>query len=407
MPGAGSFLGEVLSALHLDFACCNSESEAVRRNDSKERAVLKASSPVVHKEDEEEAFAGTHLPTILGNTPPTSPNNKSGPGSDTPTSASSRAHAFSLDLPMGQQIYSDPLTSNSAGSELSDVVDDGGARYRGQWLGDQRHGHGVLTQLDGERYEGQFRKGTAHGRGFLVDSDGSLYEGQWLDDKKHGFGMYTFPDGTTYEGQWADSKKHGTGSELWADGAKFEGQFADGFKSGAGIYRDCSGLEYIGQFRNDKMDGIGTYVFECGRRYSGHWHAGRMHGHGKMEWATGVMYEGGYENGLRSGLGTITSPDGSSYSGNWSVGKQHGKGVQKDGQGSGWQETWEHGTRVSSVQVGFGETTPSAPGSIATGATVIPLLPLAELSNAEGSLEIDAGKLPPIASEGSLPLESG
>lgn len=361
MPSTGSFFDEVLGALKLDFTCCNSESENIRRSESKERksALVAARPPLA--DYEEEALTGP----VLGDMLPTSPNFacKGGSGSETPTSASSQEHKFPLDLPMGQKTHSDPLSSSDC-SEMSEVVDDSGARYRGQWLADQRHGHGVLIQIDGVRYEGQFQNDLVHGRGFEVDVDGSLYDGQWVDTHKHGFGTYTFPDGTTYEGQWADSKKHGTGSEQWADGAKFEGQFAEGFKNGAGVYKDSWGREYMGEFRGDKMDGIGTYVFECGRKYSGHWHEGLMHGQGKMEWTNGTMYEGVYENGFRSGLGTLSMPDGSSYCGQWSAGKQHGKGMYKDVQGVCWQETWDVGTQVTGAPRVGGEagraTTPSS-----------------------------------------------
>lgn len=394
----------MLSGLKLEFICCSSNTDAERRMYESSDCRLAGVSQAFPSEEGEVAIVGAVLPTILAGSPPSSPKHeeKAASWSGTPTSASSRTRTSSIDLPIGPKIRSESLTSSSCCSEVSEHADDSGAIYRGQWLGEQRHGHGVLARSGGERYEGQFWHGVAHGRGRLVDVDSSLYEGQWQDNDKHGFGMYSFPDGTTYGGQWVCGKKHGTGSEHWADGAKFEGQFAEGFKNGAGIYRDSTGLEYIGQFRHDKMDGIGTYVFECGRKYSGHWREGRMHGHGKMEWANGTVYEGGYEVSMRSGVGTLTAPDGSSYCGQWSAGKQHGKGLLKDQQGNCWHEAWEHGTCVSSAPDGGSEEllaeTPSTPGD-AGSVFGVAMVGSAALSEAQEGLAADIIRLPSLQSD--------
>lgn len=367
--GAG-FLDDVLAklstsleALKPDFFCCSDDTSTGGQRDSYDRALHRGMSPYA---DLEESLPGLGHPSFGVEPTVDKFGNMEGfhiPGDLTPTStsASSRNHGGGdFELPIGQHVGSEPLSSLSGSSgngdrvELPEVVDERGARYRGQWLGDERHGYGVLITAEGLTYEGQFRHGQAHGRGSFMDIDGSVYEGQWVEDKKRGFGKHTHPDGTTYEGQWVDCLKSGTGSEQWADGAKFEGQFAHGCKNGAGIYKSGGGAEYIGQFQDDVMHGMGTYTFECGRKYAGHWQDGRMNGQGRMDWPNGAYYDGDYENGVKSGTGTFVNADGCSYSGEWKNGKQHGKGVSKDATGSRWYEVWEHGVcTISSADPGI------------------------------------------------------
>merc|ERR1719436_1216923 len=57
---------------------------------------------------------------------------------------------------------------------------DNGATYTGDWVGSQRHGHGVQVWPDGARYEGQWQDDKAHGWGRFVHADGDVYEGEWI-----------------------------------------------------------------------------------------------------------------------------------------------------------------------------------------------------------------------------------
>ncbi|CAJ1371268.1 unnamed protein product [Effrenium voratum] len=70
---------------------------------------------------------------------------------------------------------------------------DGGVRYTGQWLGEMRHGFGLLER-EGSCYEGQFQNNMAHGSGRLV-CGGDTYDGEWREDKAHGFGRHVQKDG--------------------------------------------------------------------------------------------------------------------------------------------------------------------------------------------------------------------
>ena len=100
--------------------------------------------------------------------------------------------------------------------------------YKGQWLGNEKHGYGVQIWPDGARYEGLFQNNLAHGNGTLQYKNGDKYEGMWKKDKAHGFGKYTYKNGATYEGQWKYDLKHGQAIEILPDQARFEGEFSRG-----------------------------------------------------------------------------------------------------------------------------------------------------------------------------------
>jgi hypothetical protein len=92
----------------------------------------------------------------------------------------------------------------------------GGAVYGGEYVSDQRHGHGTCTF-----------------------SDGTFYEGDWVDDKRHGRGKQTVPDGIVYEGGWRDGKKHGHGEFVKEGSVVAKGIFRDG------CYKMLSKIERI------------------------------------------------------------------------------------------------------------------------------------------------------------------
>lgn len=140
-----------------------------------------------------------------------------------------------------------PQIAKLEGAKFADLVEkpemevEGGARYKGQWRGNMRHGHGVLTRADGHRYEGAWLDNRAHGHGTFTESSGTSYEGQWHQDQKHGYGKYVHIDGTTYEGEWHSDEKSGRGIETWSDGARYEGEFLHGSKHGVGVYKSGTG----------------------------------------------------------------------------------------------------------------------------------------------------------------------
>ena len=42
--------------------------------------------------------------------------------------------------------------------------------YQGQWLGGNKHGHGVFTYTNGDQYLGQWEQDVQHGEGTMIDA---------------------------------------------------------------------------------------------------------------------------------------------------------------------------------------------------------------------------------------------
>merc|ERR1719329_1218350 len=72
--------------------------------------------------------------------------------------------------------------------------------FRGQWLNDMKHGHGILLSCNGSVYAGQWQCNQRHGLGVVFENhtpNGDIkstmpsyrYEGQWEDDRQHGLGV--------------------------------------------------------------------------------------------------------------------------------------------------------------------------------------------------------------------------
>lgn len=195
--------------------------------------------------------------------------------------------------------------------------------YDGQWLGDQRSGHGKLLDEMGR----------------------ALYEGQWLDDRRHGHGTSFYPNGTVeYVGSWTRGKAQGYGTLYSRDGSlAFEGIFRGGDRYRAGKYQgdvDADGLP----------NGFGTWHDDEGRlRYEGQWCRGARHGHGTLFWPNGkVAYVGHWKFGDWHGDGNAFNILGElTYSGEWFLNNRHGVGrayrdkiLRYEGE---WKANAEHG----------------------------------------------------------------
>jgi len=71
-----------------------------------------------------------------------------------------------------------PSTSNNNNrSEKPETVLPNGAKYTGEWLGDQRDGYGTQIWVDGSKYVGEWVNDKANGKGTLHHADGDVYEG--------------------------------------------------------------------------------------------------------------------------------------------------------------------------------------------------------------------------------------
>jgi len=201
-----------------------------------------------------------------------------------------------------------------------------GAKYTGEWVGNQRDGEGVQVWPNGSAYMGQFVRGGVHGKGVYTQKDGLIYAGQWKWGRPHGNSTETFPDGTMYEGQYRDGTKSGLGTYYFAEGSIYEGEFLDNKIHGEGVYIWADGNN--------------------GRKYSGQWRSNRMHGRGLFTFADGRRYEGEYICDRKNGAGTFSWPDGRAHKGQWRQGRQHGLGVYTDLNGRRRKGEWEDGRLV-------------------------------------------------------------
>ena len=62
----------------------------------------------------------------------------------------------------GNSVESDPDDFSQC-VERPEHQFENGARYKGQWFNNMRHGHGTQVWPDGAKYEGQWKNNKAHG----------------------------------------------------------------------------------------------------------------------------------------------------------------------------------------------------------------------------------------------------
>eukprot|EP00439_Symbiodinium_sp_Y106_P015838 s2596_g2.t1 len=138
------------------------------------------------------------------------------------------------------------LGAESLEEDGTTVILEGGFRFTGTWVDDQKQGYGILEQPDGSRFEGNFVDDKPNGEGRLAYISGDVYEGQWVNERAEGFGIFTRRNGSSYEGQWLNDLQHGYGIETWPDGSRFEGMYCTGAKDGHGKFLWSDGAIYKG-----------------------------------------------------------------------------------------------------------------------------------------------------------------
>ena len=143
--------------------------------------------------------------------------------------------------------------------------------YVGDIVGGCKNGRGIMTySATGDVYEGEFANDEITGSGVFKYSNGDLYEGSLLNSQKHGHGKFTYANGNVYEGNFQNDVRSGRGKFTWASGTVYEGDFADDLKNGYGIMSFESGDRYEGYFKDDMRDGEkGIYSWKDGERYNG------------------------------------------------------------------------------------------------------------------------------------------
>lgn len=91
--------------------------------------------------------------------------------------------------------------AESAAPNDPPLMEEACAVYDGEWLADERCGHGRYVGAPpphggGEIYEGQWRGGAPHGRGKCTYADGDVYDGEWVEGQRHGEGSLSHPQVT-------------------------------------------------------------------------------------------------------------------------------------------------------------------------------------------------------------------
>lgn len=101
-----------------------------------------------------------------------------------------------------------------------------------------------IAYANGDTYEGETSGGAMparHGAGtYHFDPSGGhgRYEGEYLDDERHGHGTLFFESGDVYDGQWCYNDQHGRGVDVhWSPDAgiwTYVGEFCRGQRAGCG-----------------------------------------------------------------------------------------------------------------------------------------------------------------------------
>ena len=157
------------------------------------------------------------------------------------------------------------------------------------------------------RYEGPFKAGKMHGKGTYHYASGQKYVGEFVDNQKQGHGVHTWPNGNRYEGKFENGKMHGYGVYYYASGQEYVGEFVDGERHGQGIHSWPNGNRYEGQFRNEKMHGTGIYYYANGEKYIGEFLNDKPHSQGLSARSDTSRYVGRFTEDVSSDRGTMYS----------------------------------------------------------------------------------------------------
>ena len=249
------------------------------------------------------------------------------------------------DKPNGHGVHKHKYT-DSTGKEVEDVYIgqfkdscfDGygtltstlGTKYAGDWVKDERHGHGVFTKQKVVTFEGA-----------NIDVQ-SVYTGQWVNNRQQGEGrieITTLDTGKViyiYEGEFKDGRKHGQGSSVDMDGYVYEGDFAKNHANGmCKILYVPDNTFYSGVVVKDMKHGKGVFNSTDGHYVEGEFKDDMLHGEGVCYGATGAVYRGTLVNNQPHGKGSIVYPNGCEFIGEFKEGKKY-KGMFKFQDKNNW-----------------------------------------------------------------------
>jgi hypothetical protein len=110
--------------------------------------------------------------------------------------------------------------------------------YKGNFLGEKRHGKGELLYKDFDyyfpkRYDGEWQDDKIQGRGVMEYNDRSVYSGSWKNGIRDGEGELKYNNGDTYIGCWEKDMRVGQGLIIFKNKNEYEGvwksdKFSDG-----------------------------------------------------------------------------------------------------------------------------------------------------------------------------------
>lgn len=257
---------------------------------------------------------------------------------------------------------------HTTGLQVRTIRYPNGDVYRGEALGDLRHGRGKHTCSTGDVYDGSWREDLREGTGTMRFANGLTYTGEWWQDKTHGQGTCVYPNGDEYHGEWKEDRRWGWGTYDMVHGDTYEGEWCDDLFDGQGRYTFHDGSYYQGEYANNQRI-RGTFVSADGKvqyegtwkkgarhgkgtfhqvglyKYTGDWSDDQRHGRGTCVYADGSTYEGEWMDDLRHGKGKFTTPSGEVYEGDWHLDLQHGKGQCVLDSGEKYVGEWNQGMR--------------------------------------------------------------
>ena len=168
--------------------------------------------------------------------------------------------------------------------------------------------------------EGTFKVKHRNGFGVLYESNsGTKYRGQFMHDKRHNHGLQTWADSSSYDGEWVHGAKHGTGSYKTVSDS-YAGKWEDA-QLFSGTRRCCFAM------RLSTLHGSSRSLFNPSRRCRLCIQEGFKHGHGHQVFENKDEYVGSFWKGQCSGPGVYYHADGSEYHGAYANGKRNGVGM--------------------------------------------------------------------------------
>lgn len=102
--------------------------------------------------------------------------------------------------------------------------------------------------------------------------NGDTYAGEWVNNQKSGHGAYTYSNGDKYVGMHLADQPNGAGVFFFRTGARYVGQYKNGWRDGSGVFTYANGERYVGEFKGDRRNGFGVLLsFDDRVLQSGNW----------------------------------------------------------------------------------------------------------------------------------------